>query len=140
MPGNKYILPFFPLPRIRRRPAPFHKELGAPHCVDFAMSEGTPILAARDGVVSTCIGRYGKTYADKKLAFRCNVVEITHEDGEISLYAHLARRSLRVKKGERVAAGQIIALSGQTGYATYPHLHFGVYNAKCANIKIRWAK
>ena len=138
--GATYILPFRPSRKIKICPAPFHKEIGAPHAVDFSMPEGTSVLAARAGVVIDCESHYGRNYTDKRFTGRCNFSEIRHEDGETSLYAHLKRRSLKVKKGDRVTAGQVIALSGQTGYATYPHLHFGVYDAKSVNVKICWAR
>lgn len=80
--------------------------------VDLRAAEGAPIRAAGDGVVRE-VGRrggYGKT------------VEIDHGDGTSTLYAHASE--LLVHKGQRVAEGQPVALVGQTGQATGPHLHF----------------
>jgi murein DD-endopeptidase MepM/ murein hydrolase activator NlpD len=53
-------------------------------------------------------------------------VEINHGNGLLSFYGHLSE--LRVSKGQRVARGQVIGISGSTGSATGPHLHFGIYN------------
>ena len=66
---------------------------------------------------------------------RCNYVVIKHSDGQESVYAHLAWRSVKVKVGEKVRRYEILGLSGQTGYATYPHLHFGVYDSEGNNIR-----
>jgi murein DD-endopeptidase MepM/ murein hydrolase activator NlpD len=50
---------------------------------------------------------------------------IDHNNGLSTLYSHLS--SIDVSKGQQVSTGQMIGLSGMTGYATGPHLHFGVY-------------
>jgi murein DD-endopeptidase MepM/ murein hydrolase activator NlpD len=89
--------------------------------LDLAASPGTPVMAARDGVVLgtgntdlTCPGAsFGKW------------IFIKHNNGLSTLYAHLA--SFAVSQGQTVATGQVIGFSDTTGYATGPHLHFGVY-------------
>ncbi len=80
--------------------------------VDLRAPEGAPIRAAAAGLVREAghRGGYG------------NVVEIEHGDGNSTLYAHAS--ALLVAKGQRVEAGQPVALVGQTGQATGPHLHF----------------
>ena len=53
-----------------------------------------------------------------------NTIEITHDMGYLTLYGH--NSSLRVKAGQQVKAGDVVALSGQTGYANGPHVHYEV--------------
>jgi murein DD-endopeptidase MepM/ murein hydrolase activator NlpD len=53
-------------------------------------------------------------------------VEINHGNGLLSFYGHLSR--IDVAKGQRVRRGQVIGISGMTGTATGPHLHFGIYD------------
>ncbi len=84
---------------------------------DMAAPRGTSVFSAGDGIV-TFAGRnggYGK------------VVEIKHDGGLVTKYAHL--NSYSVVKGQRVKAGSIIAKVGSTGRSTGPHLHFEVKNA-----------
>jgi murein DD-endopeptidase MepM/ murein hydrolase activator NlpD len=57
---------------------------------------------------------------------RANNVRIVHADGTMAVYAHLQLESARVQVGVHVRAGQVLALSGDTGYTTGPHLHFCV--------------
>jgi murein DD-endopeptidase MepM/ murein hydrolase activator NlpD len=82
--------------------------------LDLKGSEGTPILAAADGVVKRAgtRGGYG------------NSVEIDHGNGVSTLYGHAS--ALNVKPGEEIHRGEEIAEVGQTGRATGPHLHFEV--------------
>lgn len=99
------------------------------HAVDFMMPEGTTVCAAREGVVvdlkeSSVAGGPSKGFTDES-----NYVSIAHADGTIGEYYHLLRDGVLVEIGDRVEAGQPIALSGNTGYSTFPHLHFGVYSA-----------
>lgn len=79
--------------------------------VDLGAPEGTPIPAAKAGVVIAAgpRGDYG------------NAVEIAHPDGTSTLYAHA--REVTVNPGDAVSAGQHIASVGQTGRSTGPHLH-----------------
>jgi murein DD-endopeptidase MepM/ murein hydrolase activator NlpD len=84
--------------------------------IDIANSVGTPILAAQSGRVTFAgwdDGGYGY------------LVEISHEDGSRSLYAHHSR--LLVQVGEEVVQGQQIGLMGSTGRSTGPHLHFEIH-------------
>lgn len=82
--------------------------------IDIANNTGTPIVAARDGVVSFSGWRGAYGY----------LVEIKHSDGESTRYAHNSR--LLVKKGQIVPRGARISLMGSTGRSTGPHLHFEI--------------
>ncbi|WMN60886.1 M23 family metallopeptidase [Pseudoalteromonas xiamenensis] len=93
------------------------------YAIDFVMPIGTQVLAARDGeVVST-----QATYKDgNNEDLKENYVFIKHNDGTIARYFHLTFNGVFVKEGERVNAGEVIALSGNTGQSGGPHLHFDV--------------
>lgn len=82
--------------------------------LDIPNHPGASIQAAKSGVVVSAgwDGDYGKT------------VDISHGKGVVTRYAHCSK--LLVKPGERVSAGQTIALVGDTGRATGPHLHYEV--------------
>jgi murein DD-endopeptidase MepM/ murein hydrolase activator NlpD len=99
------------------------------YAVDFAMPEGTTVCATREGIVVDLKESSDAGGADKKHADESNYVSIAHADGTIGEYHHLQLDGVLVEIGDRVAAGQAIALSGNTGYSTLPHLHFGVYSA-----------
>jgi len=98
------------------------------YAVDFAMPEGTAVCAARAGVVVDLEESYKTGGPSKKHKSRVNFVSIAHDDGTIGEYHHLRQNGVLVEIGQRVEAGQRIALSGNTGYSTIPHLHFGVYS------------
>jgi len=97
------------------------------YAVDIGMPEGTPVLAARDGVVMTVENDFFGAGLDMaRYGDRANNVRIVHADGTMAVYAHLELESVRVHVGDRVRAGQLLALSGDTGYTNGPHLHFCV--------------
>ena len=89
--------------------------------IDLATSEGTPILAAADGVVEIAT----TDYAPAKPAG--TVVILDHGAGVKTRYMHLG--PLAVKTGDRVTRGQIIARVGLSGLTTGPHLHFEVWRS-----------
>ena len=97
------------------------------YAVDFAADIGTPILAARGGVVMQVESDFDKAGLNlEKYGGRANFVRILHDDGTMGLYAHLKPEGVLVRVGQRVHAGQQIGLSGNTGFTTGPHLHFAV--------------
>lgn len=99
------------------------------YAVDFAMPEGMTVCAAREGVVVDLKESSQAGGPDKKYKDEDNYVSIAHADGTIGEYHHLKYEGVLVEIGDRVTVGQAIALSGNTGYSTHPHLHFGVYSA-----------
>ncbi len=108
------------------------------YAVDIVMPEGTPVLAARDGVVMTVDNDFFGAGLDMaRYGDRANNIRIVHSDGTMAVYAHLELESARVHVGDRVRAGQELALSGDTGYTNGPHLHFCVQvNSNMALISV----
>lgn len=84
--------------------------------VDVAVPTGTPVHAPAGGIVAL---------AEPDLYFTGGTLIVDHGHGLSSVVVHLSK--LLVKPGQRVERGQVIALSGMTGRATGPHVHWGVY-------------
>ena len=109
--------------------------------IDFAMPPGMPVVAARGGIVMQVVQHYGVGRADPAYIDRANLVRILHDDGTWADYAHLQRASVRVKPGQRVATGDALALSGNSGYTFGPHLHFAVKrnrNGEIVSVPVRF--
>lgn len=94
---------------------PIKKDRRFHHGVDLRAALATEIYAVADGKVIFAgeNGGYGLA------------VRIAHGNNVVSFYAHCS--AFKVKAGDTVTAGQVIALSGNTGMSTGPHLHFGIY-------------
>ncbi|GAB2826484.1 M23 family metallopeptidase [Streptomyces daliensis] len=98
---------------------------------DFAVKSGTPVRSVGAGTVvrSSCGGSFG------------NQIVVRHANGFYTQYAHLSL--LQVRKGRRVAPGQQIGLSGNSGNTTGPHLHFEVRrtpNPESATNPVAWLR
>ncbi len=91
------------------------------NAIDIAAPIGTPVVAAGSGIV---LGT-GNTDAVPGCYSFGRWVMITHGNGLNTMYSHLS--NIDVVKGQEVTTGQVIGLAGMSGYATGPHLHFGVY-------------
>ena len=97
--------------------------------IDFLMKEGTPVHAARGGVVARVEESNSIGCWKDGCGRYANYVVVLHDDGTTGEYYHLQQHGVLVAPGDRVERGQLIALSGNTGNTTVPHLHFGVYRA-----------
>lgn len=97
---------------------PFYRTLQSHQGVDYAVPEGTRIFATADGTVKEVKGKNSTSGV---------TVVIDHRNGYTTSYSHL--QSVKVKRGQRVQRGDIIALSGNSGLSLAPHLHYEVrYN------------
>ncbi|HEY0477026.1 MAG TPA: M23 family metallopeptidase [Kofleriaceae bacterium] len=99
--------------------------------VDFNCPVATPVVAARPGVVvATHASAQGSGTSPEFLDDRrTNFVIVRHDDGTLGEYMHLAPSGVEVAPGQRVARGQELGLSGNTGFSSTPHLHFQVMTA-----------
>ena len=94
---------------------PFTGEADWHSGIDLGVGTGNTVIASSSGVVTK-----STDYGDSSGIY----IEIKHDNGLITRYLHLSKRLVKV--GDRVYAGQQIALSGNTGRSTGPHLHFTV--------------
>ncbi|HVJ36281.1 MAG TPA: M23 family metallopeptidase [Stenotrophomonas sp.] len=128
--GQLYRLPFAQAPvRIDQGfdGAFSHHDLANRYALDFALAEGTPVLAAREGIVLQVEDGFREGGPERVVpAGGANQVRILHRDGSMAVYAHLAPAGITVRPGQWVKVGEQIARSGHTGLSTAPHLHFAV--------------
>lgn len=92
--------------------------------IDIANDRGTPIYAVGDGEAT--ISGYEPGYGQW--------IRILHPDGTITEYGHMYRRD--VQEGDRVSAGQQIALMGSEGQSSRPHLHLRVWGNAGASVRV----
>ncbi|MHC4661804.1 MAG: M23 family metallopeptidase [Planctomycetota bacterium] len=100
-----------------------HNDSWNRYAFDFSMPVGTPVVASADGVVTfvkeDTAGPTGNGADNNKVA-------ILHADGNVSEYQHIKQDGAVVEKDQKVLRGDLIAYSGNTGYSSAPHLHFGL--------------
>jgi murein DD-endopeptidase MepM/ murein hydrolase activator NlpD len=129
LPADQFVLtsPFGMRTSPFTRAADFHKGL------DLSAPTGTPVYATADGVISFA-GRYPLRESVAWWRFG-NVVTINHSERFVTIYGHLD--SIKVRAGQQVKQGEVIATVGSTGWSTNSHLHYevrsdleqgGVYN------------
>jgi len=100
--------------RFGMRRDPFTGKQAFHRGIDFSVPVGTPVRATAAGRVTTVEKQRGLG----------RLVKIDHGDGVVTVYAHL--HEAKVSRGDRVERGQVIALSGNSGRSTAPHLHYEV--------------
>lgn len=130
-PAAVYRLPYsdgraFTISQAAGSSTTTHNTPESKFAVDFTMPEGTPVLAARDGVVIDVEDGYTEGNKTARMLTQANDVRILHVDGTIASYAHLKANGVAVKIGQNVKAGKRIGYAGSTGYSSGPHLHFVV--------------
>jgi hypothetical protein len=95
------------------------------YAIDWSMPEGTGPRSSGRLVIDT-VGDFVRGGPDPSLWDKVNVVRILHEDGTVGSYLHFQPNGLRTAVGRRVRIGDLLGLSGNTGYSSAPHLHFEV--------------
>ena len=126
--ANRYFLPI-PRAAIRKidkttSPMHFGKLKNA---IDFIAEIGTPVLAGADGTVTFVRADSYTGGPSTQYWLDSNFIVIQHANGEYTRYDHLAHKSIVVRSGDSVRAGQLIARVGTTGFTYLPHLHFQVF-------------
>ncbi len=94
--------------------------------LDFKVKNGTKVCAARGGVVTAARKDSDIGGLKPENLSDGNYIFIEHDDGSIANYWHFQKDGVLVNIGDTVTAGQVIGLSGNTGYSAFPHLHFEV--------------
>ena len=94
---------------------PFHRTMREHHGVDYLVPEGTAVFATADGAIKSL---------SEKNSSHGKAITIDHGNGYETSYSHLL--DIRVRKGQKVKRGDIIALSGNSGLSFVPHLHYEV--------------
>lgn len=97
------------------------------YALDFKAKKGTPIYAAREGIVYKTEDSNIKGGPKKKFLSFGNHIIIKHFDGTYASYWHLMYKGVKVNVGDTISKGQFIGFSGNTGYSSWAHLHFDVY-------------
>ncbi|MFA6985156.1 MAG: M23 family metallopeptidase [Arenimonas sp.] len=129
--GVSYAIPFYPGTKFTVDQgfagAYSHHDPESRYSLDLGVPEGTPVIAARGGVVMQVEEDFRASGNDaRRFGDRSNYVRVLHDDGSLALYAHLAPRTILFRPGDRIRTGNFLAKSGNTGFSTGPHLHFSV--------------
>ena len=106
---------------------------------DFKLKEGSPVHAARGGMVTAVRNDSEEGGLKKENLADGNYIFILHNDGSTAQYWHFKLGGVLVKEGEKIEQGQLIGYSGNTGYSAFPHLHFQVTDANGKEILVRFA-
>lgn len=95
--------------------------------LDFSLQIGEEVRAARGGIVVEAVSHNTKACPNISCAKFNNKVLVMHSDGTFADYSHLQQNGVVVRKGDQVSKGQLLGYSGDTGFASGPHLHFSVF-------------
>ncbi|MFT7561935.1 MAG: murein DD-endopeptidase MepM/ murein hydrolase activator NlpD [Flavobacteriales bacterium] len=128
--NHVYLLPFAHGKKYKLGQGYFGKathQKPNPYALDFNMETGTSIHASRAGLVIDLKEDSDKGGSSPRFNTYANYVSIMHSDGSVAEYAHLQKNGVLINIGDTVKAGQKIALSGDTGQSSGPHLHFDIY-------------
>lgn len=90
------------------------------YAYDFDMPEGTPFIAARGGTVESVV----EDAPSRGDSGPGNYLRIDHHDGTFGLYYHSPEDGIDVEVGDEVEQGDVLGVTGRSGLAGYPHLHF----------------
>lgn len=93
---------------------------------DFNLNIGAEVSAARGGKVISVVDHYKNRGQTKEFLEKANQVIVAHGDGTFAQYGHLKYRGIKVSEGDLVGVGDVLGISGETGFVSGAHLHFSV--------------
>jgi murein DD-endopeptidase MepM/ murein hydrolase activator NlpD len=115
---------------------------GDDYAIDWGMPEGSTVCSARAGKVVAVKQDSKEGGPTQNFNMDANYVIVRHADGTFGEYMHLQHHGVLVRVGEDVAVGTPLGRSGNTGYSSGPHLHFGVFvnrdGSNKTSIPLRW--
>lgn len=129
----RYLPPLSPIenfPIVQGYNGSYSHQGSGRYALDFKAPIGSKVLAARGGVVIDTKRNGTRGGPDRKYGNDANFVAILHDDGTTGEYYHLRHQGVVVELGQTVKTGQLIGYTGNTGFSSLPHLHFGVYSAR----------
>ncbi|RYE16735.1 MAG: M23 family metallopeptidase [Sphingobacteriaceae bacterium] len=94
------------------------------NALDFTMPESTEVLAVRDGVVVQVVQNNTESCPSEECKKYNNYLTVMHSDGTFASYVHIKYNGARFQPGQHVKKGDVIAMSGNVGFTSGPHLHF----------------
>ncbi|THU39702.1 M23 family metallopeptidase [Niastella caeni] len=97
------------------------------NALDFTMPEETEILAVREGRVVQIVQNNTESCPQEECKKYNNFILIMHPDGTFGYYAHIKYNGSKLKPGDHVKQGDVIAYSGNVGWSAGPHLHFACF-------------
>ena len=109
--------------------------------LDVALSFGTPIYAAYDGIVASVVSSNADNPIGVQSYFTPNFIKIKHKENGVTYYSryyHIKKNSALVSSGQQVKKGDQIAEIGNSGYSFAPHLHFGLYDANGISLPLNF--
>jgi murein DD-endopeptidase MepM/ murein hydrolase activator NlpD len=122
-----YLLPYRHGKRVRvgqgNNGAGTHRGINA---IDFNLEVGDSIFAAREGIVIEVKEDSNTGGNAPQFEPYGNFIKVYHDDGTLGSYVHLVKNGSLVERGAKINRGQLIGISGNTGYSSGPHLHFMV--------------
>jgi murein DD-endopeptidase MepM/ murein hydrolase activator NlpD len=106
--------------------------------LDFKVKTGTKVCAARGGIVIAIRKDSDRRGLKQGNLSDGNYIFIRHDDGSVANYWHFEQNGVLVNTGDTVQTGQLIGLSGNTGFSAFPHLHFEVraYDAAGNHVQV----
>lgn len=108
------------------------------HAWDFGLPEGTPVVAAAEGRVVRVKQDSQSGGLSQEHFSTANTIILDHGNGLFSQYLHLKKNSAVVSEGAMVRSGELLALSGNTGYSSTPHLHFQIQDVLGQSLPARF--
>lgn len=97
------------------------------NAIDFDLAIGEDVIAVRDAVIIKVVDHNSKSCYREECSKYNNYIQAYHDDGTFVEYVHIKKNGSLVRVGDKIKQGDVIAKSGDVGWAAGPHLHFEIF-------------